>query len=395
MVHDLIDASATISILGDQSDQLRMEPLVRAARRCRLLLDKDPNNVGLRTTLTDVCGRLGSLCYRRGQIREMSNWLSIAKTLWESRAPNDLESRKNLAKINAWLGGAAAFQADFALEVKHLKRATELWQELIDEKPLDLAFLSEFAKCRRVLISTARQRLGRKTSVEYLKTQKGELVGLLRETPADLAVRKKLAFTCFLLGVAEETGGDLSVATASWKEAYEQYRVVVLAAADDFLSKVALGECCLKLSTKERSNPYYREGVFQLDEALRQLTACIRQNPQDECLKRIMVENCCLLISCHFKVGDAARARLIYQSQLQPVTTQLTQQYLGPDEQLLLAVVLRDLGSQCRDSGMRNAGLAFARQAAAINSSLATDARKDLIDALEAPPGRRCRLPYF
>jgi tetratricopeptide (TPR) repeat protein len=383
VVHDLIDASARISILGDQSDQLRMEPLVRAARRCQFLLDKDPDNVGLRTTLTDVCGRLGSLCYRRGQVREMSQWLSIAQTLWESRAPNDLESRKNVAKINAWLGGAAALQADFALKVKHFKRATELWLDLIDEKPLDLTFLSEFARCRRVLISTARLRLGRKTSIDYLKAEKRQLAGLVRETPADLAARKKLAFTCVLLGVAEETGGDLSVATALWKEAYEQYRVVILAAPDDFLSKGALGECCLRLSTKDTSNPYYREGVLQLNEALRQLTGRIRDNPEGECLKRMMVQNCCILISCHLKVGDAARGRSIYERQLQPVMSQLTQQYVGPDEQLLLAVVLYDLASQCRDSGMRDAGLAFARQAAAINSSLATDGKKDLIDALE------------
>lgn len=385
LVNDLISSSESIFLVGSQSDQLGIEPVLKAAAaHCAVQLEKMPENLNLRGTLTDVYGRLGGLCFKRSSTKEMNEWFDRASALWESAPRGEIDRRQQLpyeAKINYWKGAAATCRVDYAVAVRHFKRACDLWQEAIDGDPTNLRFLREVSQSRRMLLHFAQNKHGREQAFDFLKQQRTEQIGLVAGRPADLLSRKTLAATCLLLAVNRHE--EKRQAAVFWKEAHGLYSEVVQAQPDDLMSKRALAECCIQLIDRRPGAPYYRQAVTLLEEVAQKLTPLMIEHSQEEWLEYDMIVTIGQLIACYSKLGDVAAASSVYQTRLEPLSRQLTQHQVSEENALLIATVLGDLAGECRDTGLRDAALGFARKASSVTSRIEVNDVNDLVCASE------------
>ena len=268
LVNDLISSSESIFLVGSQSDQLQIEPLLKAAAaHCAVRLEKSPENSNLRATLTDLYGRLAGLCHKRRSSKEMNEWFDRASALWDARSTGHANSQlwvRYEAKINFWKGAAADCRNDYSLAIPHMKRAFDLWQGLVDEDPADVLSLRELSRTRKVLLQLAENQQGRQESFIFLSAQRAEKSKIVASHPDDPRSRKELAMTCLLL--AMNRSAESRHAGVYWKEAYELYSQIVQAHSDDLMSKRALADCCFHLIDRRATSPYYHRGVGLLDE---------------------------------------------------------------------------------------------------------------------------------
>ena len=87
------------------------------------------------------------------------------------------------------------------------------------------------------------------------------------------------------------------------------------------------------------------------------------------------------MIACHSKAGEAAAAARVYETRLEPLSKRLTVESVGTANALVVGQTLLDLAGQCREKGITEAGLKFARRAAIVAAKIETNDGTDLVYA--------------
>jgi tetratricopeptide (TPR) repeat protein len=359
------------------------ERLLKAESHCEKFLQNRPGDTGLRSALTRVRGGLATQLLVRGQVAEADACLQSARDLWEPLArqdPHNPEYRGWLATTHCWQGYAAQIQGDYARSLESCQQAYALWQELAEERPGDGALGQQVADCRWNMIDLTAITSARAEILRPLEKDRALLGHLVCEDPSNTALRKRLAFTCLLLGELHHQDRSETKAVPCWQQAYEHYVMLATEPREDFLVPLSLGLCCSRLMGDQPADPYYLEAVARYEQAGPLLAALVKQHPESNSLRRALLEDYCSLALCHRKAGQTARAEQVIADQVRPLATTPGSGYsFEPRCDAGLLGTLIHLASALRDAKQPDAALPLAREAALLADRYAASPWSDLL----------------
>ena len=162
--------------------------------------------------------------------------------------------------------------------------------------------------------------------MRLIQDTKIRLGKLVYDEPSNRALRKRLALTCMQLAEISRWEPSVGRPSSFWKEAHDHYKILAEAQGDDILVKLSLGGCCRRLIRGQSADPYYREAVRMLEQAGQSLAALLKQNPACDWLREALLEDYCVLASCHSKVGRNADAAKIVNDDVQSLVAALSKQ---------------------------------------------------------------------
>ena len=154
VLSELIQSSPVTPLIDYYPQPPSIEPLVKAAERCRELLENNPEDVELRIALTKVYGRLGWRYTQLGDAAEEAAALVRAVQLWESPPPQVAvhpDYRYWLGTTRYWLGNLALDQEEIAQGYQWFLSADEIWEHLAEDQPENLDVLAKATSCRNDL----------------------------------------------------------------------------------------------------------------------------------------------------------------------------------------------------------------------------------------------------
>jgi tetratricopeptide (TPR) repeat protein len=381
LLNELLPSSPGAPLLMPYSQKLpSIDALIKAEAHFAGLLEKRPSDTKVRIALSNVRGTLGTLCSLQGRLAEMEASFQGARDLWETMAHQEPQSflyRERLASALYWQSLAAAKQEDRGRWMRLLLQAGALWQELAEEQPGNLVVLQKLADLRRILLVLRNLGPGWDETLPPLEEERALLRKRVGEEPATVALRKRLALTCLVLGEYHFGQGRMREALPCWREAYEHGRKLVGAQSDDPLVELSLALCCSRLMAGQPTDPYYTEAVGLLGQTAGRLAALTHQHPNEEWLRYALLEAHCFLAVCHWNAGRAAEAEHSFHKQVRPLAERMSQQP-GNQQQTfsVLHFLLRAAGS-LRDK-KSPAVLALAREAATFAERCADSPSRDL-----------------
>jgi serine/threonine protein kinase len=365
LLGELIESSPIAPLHVDYLQSApRIEPLLKAEAHCKRLLQKNPADRGLRIALTNVYGRLGTVCFQQGRVDEPEAWFQKAQDLWESLpqgGPGDPDRRNWLATTYYWHAHAKAEDWQQALQL--LLLANALWQESAedtssDSSPRLLALIQNIAQARRGMMSLISTKVGAGECRRPLEDSKDLLSNLVRENPTDRVIRKRLALTCFLLGDIYQLQDDGGRASSYWREAYEYYKQLAEPKGDDVFVNIPLALSCSRLLP---SDAYYTQAVGLFEEIGKRLATLLQQYPDRDWLGLMLLENYCSLALCHTKMSQNTRAEQTYQEHIRALATRIIER---PNEPADLLPILHQVAGILREAKQPVAALPIARKAA-------------------------------
>jgi serine/threonine protein kinase/tetratricopeptide (TPR) repeat protein len=341
-----------------------LDALRSAEDRCARLLAHRPGDTGVRITLTNVRGNLGSLYALWGQLPEMEACYQRAQELWEAD-PRNPNYRNCMATIYCWQSGAARLQGDSERWLRLVQRAYALCQEVAEEQPSNRTLLQSVAVLRVELLRPTDPGTGREAFLRPLEEEKALLGKLVGADPASTALRKRLALTCLALGEVHLGQRRMGEALPYWRQACEQYRILARQQPEDPLVQLNLALCCSRLMTGQPTDPYYGEAVAQFERAASRLTALVQQDPDSDWLQPTLLETYCSLTVCHWIAGQPALAEQTFQQRLWPLAAQVGEH--GADQKRGLAGLYDLLRiAELLQEEKPAAALAILREAAAL-----------------------------
>jgi serine/threonine protein kinase/tetratricopeptide (TPR) repeat protein len=379
LLGELIQANPVVPLSFDYHPGApRIELLRKAEEHCRTLMDKNPDDKGIRIALTNVYGRLGTLYLQRGQraaVGEAAGCFRKAQDLWHSSLrAGAREDRDWLATTIYWQAHAA--HADYKLVdwLQLSQSADDLWLELAEEQPENMDLLGKITHNLIPLMHCGR--FGHLWVQEFkLEDRKVCLDNQLRGDPTNRVLRKRLASTCLLLGDLCRPSPE---ATSHWREAYGHFTILAGGPADDLLVNWLLGLSCSRLMGKQPADPYYVQAVPLLKHAGECMAALLERSPDSDWISEALLENYCCLAACHSKTGHSREAEQTCKDYVQPLVTVLVDERDDPERALSLARTLCQLASALWEAKLNATALPFARQAATFTSRYAALPSRDL-----------------
>jgi tetratricopeptide (TPR) repeat protein len=345
-----------------------IEVLLRAEAHLDGRLRKSPDDLRVRVALTNLRAMLADLYRLRGQREEMTACLERAHDLWEPlvrQDPRNPEYRDRLAVVYCWQAITAERHGQPSRSIPLLMQALALWQGLADEQPDQAGNWGRLTTAYLFLLSY-RDPGPRATEIgEALEKEKGQLERRARADPADTAVRKLLALTCFALGEVHDGKHSPSEAARFWRQAYGYYKTLPAAAPDDPLTRRCLALCCSRLMTNRPSDTYYAEAVAGFEQAGRRLDALAEQARDPDALYLVRLETYCALAVCQWKHGRADQAEKTFRDRVRPLVPRDGGPAASLPQQLDALTALCDTAEALRESD-RSASRAIAREAAAL-----------------------------
>jgi tRNA A-37 threonylcarbamoyl transferase component Bud32/tetratricopeptide (TPR) repeat protein len=369
LLSELIQSNPVVPGRGYRPVPPSIDSLLKTEAHCKNLLRKNPDEFTLRIALTKVYGRLGTLYGERGQKAEADANFQQARVLWEPLA-NEVAGTPD---CRDWLATTYTWQdrQDIPRYFKSLQRADAIWQNLADEQPGNLDFMHKLWECRLQITGYIGDGLVRGDCLPLLEQNRTELDQLVRQNPADRGLRRRLALTCFLLGEIYALNPSTGKASSSWRESYEHYNLLAEGCRDDLLGNILLAISCSRLIRAQPTDPYYLQAVLLLEQAGRRLNALVKQEPQSDWLRELLLEDYCYLALCHAKTGQTARAEQAANDRVCVLATPLAAERIAPEFALERAVTLLAFGQLLREAKQPAPSLRLARQAAAVSSELA------------------------
>jgi tetratricopeptide (TPR) repeat protein len=364
-----------------------IDSLLKAEAHCQNLLHKNPGEIRLRIALTKVYGRLGTFYGRRGQAAKADASFREAQGLWEplaSEVSGNPDCLAWLATTYSWRAAQSdhdiPFPRYFVLpqHLELLQRADAIWQKLADEQPGNLDLMHKIWECRLQMMGHITSEVSRVGCLRPLEQSRTELDRLVRQDPADRAIRKRLALTCFLLGEIYARNPSAAKASSYWRESYEHYSILAERGRDDLLGKILLAISCSRLIQGQPNDPYYVRAVPLLEQAGRHLNGLSKQEPQSGWLRELLLENYCCLALCHVKAGQMAKAEQTSNDRVCVLASPLDAEEIEPVFALQHTTTLLGLGQLLREANQPAAALRLARQVAALSSQLAVYPSHDL-----------------
>jgi serine/threonine protein kinase len=369
LLGELIQANPVVPLSFDYYPGApRIELLRKAEEHCRTLMDKNPDDKGIRIALTNVYGRLGTLYLQRGQSAEAAACFRKAQNLWHSSLrAGASEDRDWLATTLYWQAHAALADHKVAESLRLSLSADDLRLELAEEQPENLDLLG---KITHNLIPIMHGGHGHLWVQECkLEDRKVCLDNQIRGDPTNRVLRKRLAWTCLLLGPE---------AASNWREAYGHFTILAGGPADDLLVEWLLALSCSRLVGKQPADPYYVQAVPLLQHAGERMAALLERSPGSDWISEALLENHCCLAACHSKTGHSREAEQTCRDHVRPLVTALVDERDDPERALSLAPILNQLASALWEAKLDATALPFARQAATFTSRYAALPSRDL-----------------
>jgi tRNA A-37 threonylcarbamoyl transferase component Bud32 len=380
LLSELIQSNPVVPRFGYRVAVPSVEPLLKAAVHCKKHLQKNPGDLALRIALTNVYGRLGTLYSQRRQLAEMDASFRDARDLWEplvsDRSANPVY-RDWLATTYDWEAIAASVRFDWPRQWQLLQEANRLWEELAEEQPANLDLMQKVRISRGDMLSIVSSKLGRDTYLRLIQDTKIRLGELVQDEPSDRVLRKQLALTCLILGEISSWEPSVGPPSSFWKEAHDHYKILAETQGDDILVNMLLATSCRRLIRARSSDPYYTEAVRMLEQTGQSLAALLKQNPACDWLRDALLEDYCVLASCHSKVGRNADAAKIVKADVQPVVAAFSKQQVDPAYGLSLLDTLCLASGLLEEGKQPTAALTIARQAAALTLKYAANSLRD------------------
>ena len=160
-------------------------------------------------------------------------------------------------------------------------------------------------------------------------------------------------------------------ALSCWRESYEHYHILAEGGHDDLLGNIYLAISCSRLIQGQHADPFYLQAVPLLEQSGRRLNALLKQEPESDWLRELLLEDYCSLALCHVKAGQTAKAEQASQDCVSVLTAPLDRERIEPMFALHHAGTLLWVGGLLRQAKQPAAALRLARQAAALCSQLA------------------------
>jgi serine/threonine protein kinase/tetratricopeptide (TPR) repeat protein len=378
LLGELIQANPVVPLSFDYYPGApRIELLRKAEEHCRTLMDKNPDDKGIRIALTNVFGRLGTLYLQRGQRAETAACFRKAQDLWHSSLrAGASEDRDWLATTLYWQAHAALADHKVAESLRLSQSADDLWLELAEEQPENLDLLG---KITHNLIPMMHRGYGHLWVQECkLEDRKVCLDNQIRGDPTNRVLRKRLASTCLLLGDLCRNEPSSPEAASHWREAYAHFTILAGGPANDPLVNWLLALSCSRLVGKQPADPYYVQAVPLLQHAGERMAALLERNPGSDWISEAVLENYCCLAACHSKTGHSREAEQTCKDYVRPLVTALVDERDDPERAISLAPTLRQLASALWEAKLDATALSFARQAATFTSRYAALPSRDL-----------------
>jgi tetratricopeptide (TPR) repeat protein len=348
--------------------------LLKAEAHCKTLLQNNPTEIALRIALTKVYGHLAALYGQQGQGAKANATAREAQQLWEL-----IPAEKAGNKVGRnWLATTYSWHIDDGLpSLQSLQRGEAIWEGLADEEPANLDFLYGMWECRGQMIRAISSQLGKDDWLRPLEESRTDLRELVRQSPADRPLRRRLALTCFLLGEIHAGNRSADKALSAWRESHQHYSALVAEGRNELLGNILLAISCSRLIDGKPSDPYYVQAVPLLERSTRLLKANLKEQPQGGWLRDLLLEDYCCLALCHGKAGQTAQANQASLDCVFLLTTPLDMERIEPESILKHARTLLDFGQLLREANQPAAALRLARQAAALSSQLAVSPAHD------------------
>jgi len=354
--------------------------LLEAEAHFLALLQRRPDDIRLRISLTNVEISLSRVYEFQGQTDQVEAKLQFARTLWESlvqQDPSNSQYRTWLAAVYLRQSEAASRQGQFGRSIRlHLQLYT-LSQALADEQSGNDDAYMRILGSSSALLDYRSIGMGREETLRALQEEKALTEKLIGEDAAGTVDRKRLALVCLVLGEVTLGQGRSSDALPFWREAYEQYRTLARRQPDDLLPKLNLALCCSRLMAERASDSYYTEAVALFEQGADRLAALRHRIPASEVPHNLLMDTYCRLAVCHWRAGRTALAEQTFEQRVQPLIAELLAnrseylQGIGCIQRLLRA------GDLLKEA--KPAALAVARQAAALAERLADSPSRDIV----------------
>jgi len=369
-VHVQMMGSRTVPDLG---------VLRRAEAHFLGLLQRRPDDMKLRVSLTNVEISLSRLYTLQGQTDQVEATLQSARTLWENLVQQDPSNPQYLT----WLAAVYFRQIEAALSQGHVGQSIRLHlqlytlsQALADEQPGNDDAYIRILGSSSALLGYRSIGTGREEILPALQEEKALIEKLIGEDAAGTVDRKRLALVYLVLGEVSLGQGRSSEALAFWREAYKQYTALARRQPDELLVKLNLALCCSRLMAKQASDSYYKEAVAMFEQGADRLAALTRRNPPSHPLRVFLMDTYCCLAVCHWRAGQKAQAEQTFEQRVQPFVAESLANGIESWQGILCLQRLVRAGDMLQEA--RPAALMVARQAAMLAERLADSPSGDM-----------------
>jgi serine/threonine protein kinase len=371
LIGELVQASPMVPLyyVNVQDHLPKTEPLRKAEAHCRYLLERNPADLALRATLTNVECSLGSLGVLQGKITAAAIAFQNARDLWEPlfrQDPANPHYRDWLATICFWQSCGSS--GNYVREYAYLQQADALWQDLAEEHPDSLDFLDKVAECHFCLVRLGATGAGRDDTRHVFEDSRRQLLEQLHAKPTSKVLLNRLALSCFMLGEIDRWKESRNQASVFWKEAYQYLKAIAASPQADPLVKFSLGLCCYRLIGEDANDPYYPEAARMFKQAGDELTLLVQKWPDGRRLGHTRLESYRYLALCHWKVGANTLAEQTIKRYLGLRSAHATDIF-GPLGEMGLLDSLLELGSALREAKKPALALVQVREAQALLES--------------------------
>jgi tetratricopeptide (TPR) repeat protein len=344
-----------------------IDALLKAEKRLKDLLGKSPGDRQVRIALTNLRSNLGTLYGLRGQVAEMDAALQGARDLWEelvNQDPLNPEYRDWLANALDWQASAAVRRGQIARAVQLTLQAVALWDEVPDEQAGNRARSQKAAARRFGLLFRCRVSEGQgKEILRALEEEKTRLVKLIDEEPARTVLRERLALTYLAQGEAYDGMHSPHEAMLCWQQAYGHYKKLPETQPDDLLAKLGLALCCSRLMAEQPPNPYYAVAVSLFEQVSRRQQALFDSYKADY-FDFVLPEAYCSLAVCHWKAGREGQAEQVLQEYARLLVTRASQRSGNPQPGMIVVGSLWHAAESLEQAKLIPACLVIAQQMA-------------------------------
>jgi tetratricopeptide (TPR) repeat protein len=379
MVTQIIAASRPVSVrsrtfVPDAGPEL----LASAERKCRQLLQKQPDNIKLRISLTRVLAGLADVYEDQCRLEIAHASLEKARLLWKpliEKEPENPAYRIWYALTLAWCGTAHTGHGHYDQGLEESLLAESLWLSPGQEHFNNRMLIEQYLENAKNLFNAITTAAARAQFREPLENRQARLEKSVHDAPANRVLRQDLAFNSLLLGELHYySRANLDLATKYWNQAAEHY-LLLRQERPNVLIDLPLAQACMRLIPQGAK--WYDQALIANQRAAAHLQRLSQDEAHSSGLQQFLLQARFATSLCHWFSGASAIGDDNFRTHLEYLDRLLERPDFEIIEKVWLLEPMLDAAVRLREANQFETGLTIVMEAATRMSKLSKSAIRD------------------